>query len=82
MTPPLLGTAAWNAVVFGLYGNTMRFLTQGQHSQEHNLMFVAISSLTVAMAQSVVICPMELVKSRLQIQSNAETRVYKGELFI
>ena len=78
MTSPLLGTAAWNAVVFGVYGNTMKYLAQNDPSKRHSWKNITTAAAAVALAQSFIICPMELVKSRLQVQTSSETKVYKG----
>ncbi|XP_065066539.1 mitochondrial basic amino acids transporter-like [Rhopilema esculentum] len=80
ITPPLLGTAAWNAVVFGVYGNVMRVLSEGKEQERPSFKNTIIASVAVAFAQSLIICPMELVKCRLQVQTNSSNRLYKGTL--
>lgn len=78
MSSPLLGTALWNAVVFGTYGNTVRLLSGGDLEKQHHMKTVFLGSLAAGIAQTFVICPLELTKTRLQIQSSVESTVYKG----
>jgi len=80
MSSPLLGTAAWNAVVFGAYGNTVRFLAGSDISKQHDMRVVAMGGVASGIAQTVVICPLELTKTRLQIQQSKSSTLYKGLL--
>eukprot|EP00112_Aurelia_sp_Birch-Aquarium-sp1_P020210 Seg5158.1 transcript_id=Seg5158.1/GoldUCD/mRNA.D3Y31 product="hypothetical protein" protein_id=Seg5158.1/GoldUCD/D3Y31 len=82
ITPPLLGTAAWNALVFGVYGNTMKALTKSEDREKYSVLHTTIAGVAVAFAQSVIICPLELIKSRLQIQTDSKHRLYKGEFVL
>lgn len=78
MSSPLLGTAAWNAVCFGAYGNTIRRLAGSNEAEQHRLTNVAIAGVASGIAQVPIICPLELTKTRLQIQSSSKNTVYKG----
>lgn len=78
MSSPLLGTALWNAVVFGIYGNTVRLLATNNLEQQHVMKNILIASVAAGVAQTFVICPLELTKTRLQIQSCENSTMYKG----
>lgn len=78
MSSPLLGTALWNAVVFGTYGNTVRLSAKDNLEQQHAMKNVLIASVAAGVAQTFVICPLELTKTRLQIQSCENSTMYKG----
>ncbi len=68
--------------MFGVYGNTINFLAKNDPSEKHNLTNITLAAVNVAIAQSVIICPIELIKTRLQVQTSAETLEYKGKLFL
>uniref|UniRef100_U5EXE6 Putative mitochondrial carnitine-acylcarnitine carrier protein n=1 Tax=Corethrella appendiculata TaxID=1370023 RepID=U5EXE6_9DIPT len=72
MTSPLAGVAAVNAIVFGVYGNVQRTSTDPNSIYSH---FLAGS--IAGLAQSVVCSPMELIKTRLQLQNNQNSLVQK-----
>lgn len=78
MSSPLLGTALWNAVVFGSYGNTINCLCGDEVSKQHEMKNVFLASMVAGVAQTFVICPLELTKSRLQIQSCQNSTKYVG----
>eukprot|EP00794_Sanderia_malayensis_P020318 gene20319-22317_t len=79
ITPPLIGTAAWNAIVFGVYGTSINYLAKNDAKARHSLKNISIAAVTVAFAQSVIICPVELIKSRLQIQTTSASQAeYRG----
>ncbi|KAH7644495.1 mitochondrial basic amino acids transporter [Dermatophagoides farinae] len=67
---PLTGLAAINAVVFGVYGSVMRFCP-GQ-SRQQDLTWSGIAGLFAGMTQSIISSPMELVKTRAQLNSITE----------
>ncbi|GAB0089108.1 mitochondrial basic amino acids transporter [Sergentomyia squamirostris] len=78
MTSPMSGVAFVNAIVFGVYGNVQR-RTEDSHSLKSHFMAGSAAGL----AQSVVCSPMELIKTRLQLQSESSLgkRVkFKGPL--
>jgi len=78
MSSPILGTALWNSVVFGAYGNTVKFLAGNNIEKQHEMKSVFIGSLAAGVAQCTVVCPLELTKTRLQIQSCETSTLYKG----
>lgn len=65
MSSPMAGVAVVNAIVFGVYGNFQRHLSRPDALSSH---FMA--GAAAGFVQSFVCCPMELVKSRLQVQQN------------
>uniref|UniRef100_A0A182NZV8 Mitochondrial carnitine/acylcarnitine carrier protein CACL n=1 Tax=Anopheles epiroticus TaxID=199890 RepID=A0A182NZV8_9DIPT len=65
MSSPMAGVAVVNAIVFGVYGNIQRRTTNPDALYSH---FLAGSA--AGLAQSVVCSPMELIKTRLQLQDN------------
>lgn len=66
MSSPLGGVAIINAIVFGVYGNVQRRMAHPESLTSH-FMAGALAGL----AQSFVCSPMELAKSRVQIQNSA-----------
>ena len=71
MASPLYGLAAINAIVFGVQGNIQRRLQNPDSLTSH---FLAGS--VAGFAQTVICSPMELAKTRLQIQGQGESRQY------
>lgn len=75
---PLMGLTFINAIVFGVQGNAMRLL--GSDTPLHQFMAGAAAGLI----QSVICCPMELAKTRMQMQGTGEKsssrRLYKNSL--
>uniref|UniRef100_A0A182NEZ9 Mitochondrial carnitine/acylcarnitine carrier protein CACL n=1 Tax=Anopheles dirus TaxID=7168 RepID=A0A182NEZ9_9DIPT len=65
MSSPMAGVAVVNAIVFGVYGNIQRRTTNPDSLYSH---FVA--GTAAGLAQSIVCSPMELIKTRLQLQDN------------
>jgi len=80
MSSPLLGTALWNAVIFGTYGNTIHWLAGDNVKEQHRMSNVVFASLASGFTQTFVITPLELTKTRLQIQSSSENKIYNGLL--
>lgn len=72
MSSPMAGVAAVNAIVFGVYGNFQRNLTNPEALSSHFL-----AGAAAGFVQSFVCSPMELVKTRLQVQRN---NAYTGPL--
>lgn len=64
ITSPMAGVAFINAIVFGVYGNIHRYSSDPNSIKMH---FVAGS--TAGLVQSLICSPMELAKTRLQLQS-------------
>lgn len=65
MSSPMAGVAVVNAIVFGVYGNIQRRTTNPDSLYSHFL-----AGTAAGLAQSVVCSPMELIKTRLQLQDN------------
>lgn len=62
---PIAGVAAVNAIVFGVYGNI-----QKRHSNPESLGAHFWAGCAAGGAQSVICAPMELIKTRLQLQDD------------
>jgi solute carrier family 25 (mitochondrial carnitine/acylcarnitine transporter), member 20/29 len=92
VTPPLLTDAIINAIVFGVYGLSLRALVgissvkaNEQRNTEHSSNTKATPSMwqtyiagcSVSLPAALVMSPVEMIKSRLQIQSKAGA-VYSG----
>lgn len=71
ISSPMAGVAFVNAIVFGVYGNVQRY-SENPNSMYSHFMAGSIAGL----AQSIVCSPMELAKTRLQLQEsmNAHTK--------
>ena len=63
MSSPMAGVAAVNAIAFGVYGNVQRLTSDANSLKSH---FLAGSA--AGLCQSLVCSPMELIKTRLQLQ--------------
>lgn len=63
MSSPMAGVAVINSIVFGVYGNVQRYSTSPNSYTTH---FLAGS--TAGLAQSLICSPIELAKTRLQLQ--------------
>jgi solute carrier family 25 carnitine/acylcarnitine transporter 20/29 len=68
MSSPLIGIAAINSVIFGVYGHTTRIVNESNLSP---ISKVAIAGAVSGFANSFICCPIELVKIRLQNQHDA-----------
>lgn len=62
MSSPLCGVAVINAIVFGVYGTSMRYL------KENTLTNHFLAGMFAGTVQSVISCPMELAKTKIQLQ--------------
>lgn len=62
MLSPMAGIGFINAIIFGVQANVFRVLEPGLSGQ-------CISGAVAGAVQSIVCCPMELAKTRVQIQS-------------
>lgn len=72
MSSPMTGVAAVNAIVFGVYGNVQRNTTDPDSLYSHFL-----AGTAAGLAQSFICSPMELVKTRLQLQENLPKGAFK-----
>ena len=67
-----------NAMIFGVYGNVQRRLSDPNSLYSH-----ALAGATAGFVQSFICSPMELVKTRLQIQEQLitnGTHLYKDSV--
>ena len=74
MAPPLAAVAFQNALLFCSYGNILRLFNKrddGRYAIRH----VAFAGAVSGLVQLAVICPTDLVKIKLQMQT--EGTVYK-----
>ncbi len=69
MTSPLYGLAAINAIVFGVQGNVLRRMADSNSLVSHG-----IAGGVAGFAQCIICSPMELAKTRMQIQGRGESR--------
>lgn len=74
VTSPIGGVAFMNAIIFGVYGNVQRL-----HSDPNSLKAHFIAGSLAGCAQSIISSPMELVKTRMQLQHKTGT-LYKSSL--
>lgn len=75
MSSPMASVAVINAMIFGVYGNVQRRMDDPNSFQSH-----AIAGSVAGAVQSIVCSPMELVKTRIQIQEQicpSGTQLYK-----
>jgi len=76
MASPMASVAVINAMIFGVYGNVQRRMDNPNSFQSH-----AIAGSVAGAVQSIACSPMELVKTRIQIQEQmcpSGTQLYKG----
>ena len=65
MSSPMAGVAVVNAIVFGVYGTTQKKLSDPDHLSSHFL-----AGASAGLAQTPVCSPIELAKTRIQLQSS------------
>lgn len=63
---PLLNTGFNNSVFFGLYGSAMEHLGENRKSKDQLLIDMSIASMFAGFWQTVVACPVDLIKIRQQ----------------
>ncbi|XP_041661931.1 mitochondrial basic amino acids transporter [Cheilinus undulatus] len=75
---PMMGLTFINAIVFGVQGNTMRLLGQDTPMNQF------LAGAAAGAIQCVICCPMELAKTRMQMQGTGEKKssrkLYKNSL--
>jgi len=76
MTSPLAGVAIVNAILFGVYGNMQRMLPP----QWSPYMNVFLAGASAGMVQSVICSPMELAKTRMQLQEDETSSKSKSHI--
>mmetsp|Transcript_1803 Transcript_1803/g.2483 ORF Transcript_1803/g.2483 Transcript_1803/m.2483 type:complete len:294 (+) Transcript_1803:112-993(+) len=83
LTAPLSIAAVINALVFAAYGASSRWWDQNVSPPSDDLQHdtwekAFICGTYAGFCQSFVICPMEVLKCRLQVQSSSEVAAYRG----
>ncbi|XP_007886519.1 mitochondrial basic amino acids transporter [Callorhinchus milii] len=75
---PMMGLTFINAIVFGVQGNAMRYLARDTPLNQF------LAGAAAGAVQCVICCPMELAKTRMQLQGTGElqvkSKVYKNSL--
>ncbi|XP_053469629.1 mitochondrial basic amino acids transporter isoform X2 [Ictalurus furcatus] len=75
---PMMGLTFINAIVFGVQGNTMRLLGKDTPTNQF------LAGAAAGTIQCVICCPVELAKTRMQMQGTGEKKstrkVYKNSL--
>jgi len=66
---PMYGTIAVNALIFGVHGNVKHFINI-DHPMKHEL----FAGATAGFIESFVVAPMELVKTRMQLQGEGQAK--------
>eukprot|EP00128_Syssomonas_multiformis_P010429 Colp12_sorted_trinity150504_noHs@29679 len=80
MASPMVGVAGINALLFGVYGNLIRWLDEDPDGRP-SLVSCGIAGSVSGFVNSFVSSPMELIKTRMQTQpSNMKDRLYHGAL--
>ncbi|XP_011877385.1 PREDICTED: mitochondrial basic amino acids transporter-like [Vollenhovia emeryi] len=74
MTSPIAGVAVVNSIVFGVYGYTQRNL-----SEPDRLSSYFLAGASAGIAQTPVSSPIELAKTRLQLQSTGQSN-FRGPM--
>lgn len=68
MASPMIGVSLINAIVFGVYGSAQKFSTVPNSISSH-----FISGSIAGLVQTIVCSPMELIKTRMQVQRSNHT---------
>ncbi|KAG7260016.1 hypothetical protein CRUP_029464 [Coryphaenoides rupestris] len=76
---PMMGLTFINAIVFGMQGNAMRMLGRDTPANQF------LAGASAGLIQCVICCPMELAKTRMQMQGTGEKKksarkMYKNSL--
>ncbi|XP_069941873.1 solute carrier family 25 member 45 isoform X2 [Cherax quadricarinatus] len=66
---PLLASGTLNSLFFGVYGNSIRWLSEGK--QKPSVSDVLIAGSAGGVAQLVVACPVDLIKIKMQMQTGS-----------
>ena len=75
MAPPLAAVALQNAILFGVYGNVLNMLST-KEGDKPALSHVCVAAAASGTAQLWVVGPMELIKIKLQMQTEG---TYQGD---
>lgn len=77
MLSPIAGVSFQNAITFLSYGQAMHFLSR--NNEKHSLLHVWTAGTFAGLCQSIVVCPVEHIKIKLQLQTESQrTAKYKG----
>lgn len=82
MAPPLAAVALQNAILFGVYGNVLSLLS-AKENEKPSLSHVCIAGAASGAAQLWVVCPIELIKIKLQMQTEVRRTTssrYRGAI--
>jgi len=80
VTPPTIGEGINNLVIFGVYGIMQRLL-QKNPDVPLSLSQTFVAGIGIGFAAPIVACPIELIKIRLQNQTEARGKgLYKGPI--
>lgn len=85
MSFPLASIGIYSSMVFGVYSNTLRFLSQLRHGDPAagpSLTDMTVASLVAGVLSVGIGTPVELVKIRLQMQTQPYTKGRKQELLL
>ncbi|XP_051500435.1 mitochondrial basic amino acids transporter-like isoform X2 [Myxocyprinus asiaticus] len=72
---PMMGLTFINAIVFGVQGNTMRMLGEDTPMNQF------LAGAAAGTIQCVICCPMELAKTRMQMQGTGEKKSSTRKLY-
>uniref|UniRef100_A0A3B5PWS9 Mitochondrial basic amino acids transporter n=1 Tax=Xiphophorus maculatus TaxID=8083 RepID=A0A3B5PWS9_XIPMA len=72
---PMMGLTFINAIVFGVQGNTMRLL--GEDTPTHQF----LAGAAAGTLQCIICCPMELAKTRMQMQGTGQKKSSSKKLY-
>eukprot|EP01089_Gocevia_fonbrunei_P021288 TRINITY_DN8206_c0_g1_i1.p1 TRINITY_DN8206_c0_g1~~TRINITY_DN8206_c0_g1_i1.p1 ORF type:complete len:124 (-),score=14.26 TRINITY_DN8206_c0_g1_i1:494-865(-) len=85
LSSPLMGDSLTNSVIFGVYG-ILRTLQLGEGQtdedmQSLSLLQISLAGAGVGLAAGTILTPVELIKARLQIQTDSHSpTAYKGPI--
>ena len=74
LTAPLLGLTGINAIVFGVHGNAVKYMQPGLKTE-------ILAGTMAGAAQILVITPVELAKTKLQIQGRGQKLQKKNKIY-
>ncbi|CAL8289587.1 mitochondrial basic amino acids transporter isoform X1 [Gadus morhua] len=72
---PMMGLTFINAIVFGVQGNAMRYLGRDTPANQF------LAGASAGLIQCVICCPMELAKTRMQMQGTGEKKKSSRKLY-
>ena len=78
LTSPVVGNVPMQALIFGVYGQSLRWLEGGQVSDTPRLSSVIVAGQAAGMLQLLAMCPAEHCKVLLQQRCGLNKAAYKG----